>query len=55
MFNEMILSGKQPNKSAFPIVRKACATLVSLEKGKYMLAKLLISAFRMKSSWAWHL
>ncbi|PIN04914.1 hypothetical protein CDL12_22550 [Handroanthus impetiginosus] len=39
VFNEMILSGEQPNKSTFSSVLSASANLASLEKGKYVHAK----------------
>ncbi|XP_022860845.1 pentatricopeptide repeat-containing protein At2g22070-like [Olea europaea var. sylvestris] len=46
VFNEMILSGEQPNKSTFSSVLKACASLVSLERGEYMHAKVVKLGFQ---------
>ncbi|KAL2552438.1 Pentatricopeptide repeat-containing protein [Forsythia ovata] len=46
VFNEMILSGERPNKSTISSVLKACASLVSLEKGEYMHAKVVKLSFQ---------
>ncbi|KAI3463022.1 hypothetical protein Pfo_019685 [Paulownia fortunei] len=46
VFNGMILSGEQPNKSTFSSVFKACASLASLEKGKYAHTKALKLGFQ---------
>ncbi|KAG8366889.1 hypothetical protein BUALT_Bualt16G0014900 [Buddleja alternifolia] len=46
VFDGMILSGEQPNKSTFSSVLRACASLPSLEKGKYAHAKALKLGFQ---------
>ncbi|KAL2532245.1 Pentatricopeptide repeat-containing protein [Abeliophyllum distichum] len=46
VFNEMILSGERPNKSTISSVLKACASLVSLEKGEYIHAKVVKLGFQ---------
>ncbi|KAL7094856.1 hypothetical protein ACP275_11G130500 [Erythranthe tilingii] len=46
VFNEMILCGELPNKSTFSSVLKACASMASLEKGKYAHAKVLKLGFQ---------
>lgn len=46
VFSDMILSGEQPNKSTFSSALKACASLASLEKGKYAHTKALKLGFQ---------
>ncbi|XP_073274890.1 pentatricopeptide repeat-containing protein At2g13600-like [Primulina huaijiensis] len=46
VFNEMILSGEQPSKSTFSSVLKACASLASLEKGRYAHGKAVKLGFQ---------
>lgn len=46
IFHQMILSGEQPSKSTFSSVLKACASLASLEKGKYAHAKAVKLGFQ---------
>ncbi|KAK6153078.1 hypothetical protein DH2020_012717 [Rehmannia glutinosa] len=46
VFDEMILSGEQPNKSTFSSILKTCASLASLERGKYAHTKALKLGFQ---------
>ncbi|KAH6781727.1 hypothetical protein C2S51_007020 [Perilla frutescens var. frutescens] len=46
VFHQMILYGEQPSKSTFSSVLSACASLASLEKGKYAHAKALKLSFQ---------
>lgn len=46
VFNEMILSGEQPNKSTFSVVLCACANLASLEKGENFHGKVMKLGFQ---------
>ncbi|CAH9088141.1 unnamed protein product, partial [Cuscuta epithymum] len=46
IFNEMIFSGEQPNKSTFSILLSACANQASSEKGKNLHCKLLKLGFQ---------
>ncbi|KAL1531622.1 DNA helicase [Salvia divinorum] len=46
VFHRMILCGEQPSKSSFSSVLRACASLASLERGKYAHAKALKLGFQ---------
>ncbi|XP_057791619.1 pentatricopeptide repeat-containing protein At2g13600-like [Salvia miltiorrhiza] len=46
VFHHMILCGEQPSKSTFSSVLRACASLASLEKGKYAHAKAVKLGFQ---------